>query len=201
MTRETKEFDRLPRPRANDRIRVSRTAEAELRAIYPRLDVAFEHRLAPIKTAERIRLCNPDNMWSAIDTRSDEVQGLYAMIMLSKSGFQALLDGTFRPNAPSAAHCAKPGDRTMAIYKWAVLAPGRAASMIAYMSEFLSQPKYRNVDFYGNGATAEGIRLMLALGFTHVKGSAFPNLYRYQRLPNRAEDLTSPNSIKEYNNA
>lgn len=201
MTPETKEFDKLARPKANDRIRVSRTTQADLRAIYPRLDVAFEHRLAPIKTAERIRLCNPDNMWSVFDSRTDKLIGLYAMILLTKSGLQALLDGTFRPNAPSAAHCATPGEQAVAIYKWGVLARGIAAGVFAHMSGILATDKYRSLDFYANGATKEGIRMMQVLGYVHVKGSAFPNLYQYKRLANRAEDKTSPNSKKEYNNA
>jgi hypothetical protein len=140
-------------------------------------------------------------MWAIIDNRSDKVIGLYAMIMLTRSGLNALLTGTFRPNAPSASHCATPADETAAIYKWAVLARGIASGVFAHMAQILASEKYRKIDFYGNGATADGIRIMKVLGYHHLEGYAFPNLYMYQRLPNREVHVKSPNSKKEYNNA
>lgn len=200
MARITKEFDEIIGSSHNSNIRIARATESNLRSIYPKMDEALAHRLAPLKTCERIRLCNPDNMWAIFNQTTHSVIGLYANIMLSKHGHAALLKGQFRPNAPSANHTATHGEVTHAIYTWAVLAPGRAVVAIPMIAEKLKEPNYKNIDIYGNGMTTAGRNIMEALGFRRIKSPDQTVLYKYRRLANREQVPKSPNSKKEYNN-
>ena len=200
MTRTTKEFDLISVPFRQETVRIAKTTEAELVSFYPEMNDAFSNRLAPLKICERIRRCNPDNMWTIHAAQSRTTIGLYANIILSISGRKALLEGKFRANAPSAIHTATQGDPVGAIYTWAVLAPGRAALAIPLVAEQFKTPKYVNIDIYGNGMTDAGKRIMEALGFQCIQSTQDSFLYMYQRLANRKYRLKSPNSKKEYDN-
>lgn len=200
MTRTTKEFDLIFGPSRQNPVRITQTTEGELASFYPKMDDAFMHRLAPLKTCERIRRCNPDNMWTIHDAKSQSTLGLYANIMLSNAGHKALLDGSFKASAPSAIHTATQSDPVGAIYTWAVLAPGRAVLAIPLIAEKLKSPKYANINIYGNGMTNAGKRIMEALGFRQIQSSGHTALYMYLRLANRKQKLKSPNSMKECNN-
>ena len=180
-----KEFDTLDPGPARKRVRVERATADDLKTFYPPTYASGSPRIASLETCEQIRRHHPDNIWSIFDQRDDSVLGFYAMTMLTESGLKALLRGDFEAHNPRLAHVASPDQRIHAIFKWGVHAPGMGAAAIPLISEMLNAPAYREIDLYGNGATAAGRRIMLALGFQKRDDPRTPLLYEYRRLLNR----------------
>jgi hypothetical protein len=126
------------------------------------------------RNAENISMIHKDN-------RS---VGVCALLMLRAQGLEALLLGEFIPQKPDLKFLVQQNEIPVAIYVWAIIAPGLASAGIRHMGQFLQQPKFANANLYSRPATPDGARMMMSTGFTRVQSSTL-DLYRYVRLANR----------------
>jgi hypothetical protein len=120
--------------------------------------------------------------------KNSDVVGIWAMLMLTATGLEALLLGEFDGLNPNPRTIAATGDSPAAIYHWAVVAPGLASEGIRHVSQFLGQPPFRTANFYSRPNTEVGIRLNLGLGFRPIR-AGIPGLFRYVRLINRTPPM------------
>ncbi len=179
------EFDRLEVP-ARPRIALHR---ATLDDIGTSRQMAAQELPGAVASEEVIALAISRNRNNILLFRkNDEVVGIWAMLMLSPIGLEALLLGEFQGLRPNPAALAAAADVPAAIYHWAVVAPGLASEGIRHVSEFLRQPPYRTVNFFSRPNTEVGVRLNRGLGFHPVEAGT-PGLYRYVRLVNRASPM------------
>ncbi len=151
----------------------------------PRIARSLGIDIASPEATERVRALRPDNIWAIRTGPGGVLSGLYAMLMLSQSGKEALIDGSINALDPAREHLAGPGEPVAAIYKWTIFAPGRAAAAIPLMAEKLREPAYAAADLFGVGITAAGRRIMERLGFEPYRTTTDRTLFRYERRINR----------------
>lgn len=154
----------------------------EIRQLFDFVSDAVTRVSAPLDVVIEACRINSDNAF--VFVRDQRLVGVYAMLMLSPRGLERLLLGEFQPDDPAADDLVETGKEPVAIYKWAVVAPGAAAKGIALVSNYIRQPLYRHANLFARATTLPAIRLMENLGFEPV-ASVDPDLYRYQRLANR----------------
>ena len=130
---------------------------------------------------------NPDNLLAFC--RNGEVVGIWAMLMLGPVALEQLLLGEFNPVDPDFQFLAAGGETPVAIYKWAVVAPGLAAEGIRHVSRFLRQPLYARTNFFSRPNTDVGVKLNYSLGFRPIEAQT-PGLFRYTRLVNRTSQMS-----------
>lgn len=118
--------------------------------------------------------------------RKGEVIGLYAMLFLNRHGLDALLEGGLCPQAPALEHLARPQEAPCGIYNWLVVLPGPASAGFGTISELLSRERYADADLYARPLTAEGLRIMVGIGYRPLAGRS-DKLHCYARLRNRGE--------------
>ncbi len=138
------------------------------------------------ETVGRIAERNQDSLW--VFRKDLQPVGIYAMLHLSVSGLEALLLGELDTGAPDPCLTVATGETPAGIYKWAVVAPGPAASGICAMSRLMQTDCFARANLFARPATPEGCRLMQRLGFRSVR-SGYPDLYRYIRIVNRGSGL------------
>jgi len=176
------EFDRLEVP-TRPRIRLHRATVEDIGATR---QMAAQELPGAVASEEAIARTISQNRNSVLlFYKNADVVGIWAMLMLTASGLEALLLGEFDGLNPNPKWIAVTGDSPAAIYHWAVVAPGLASEGIRHVSHFLRQPPFRSANFYSRPNTEVGIRLNLGLGF-HAIQAGTPGLFRYVRLINRA---------------
>ena len=176
------EFDRLEVP-TRPRIRLHRATVEDIGATR---QMAAQELPGAVASEEAIARTISHNRNSVLlFYKNADVVGIWAMLMLTASGLEALLLGEFDGLNPNPKWVAVTGDSPAAIYHWAVVAPGLASEGIRHVSHFLRQPPFRSANFYSRPNTEVGIRLNLGLGF-HAIQAGTPGLFRYVRLVNRA---------------
>jgi len=176
------EFDRLEIP-TRPRIRLHRATVDDIAATR---QIATQELPGVVASEEVIARTISHNRNSILlFCKNSDVVGIWAMLMLTAIGLEALLLGEFDGLNPNPKGIAATGDSPTAIYHWAVVAPGLASEGIRHVSQFLRQPPFRAANFYSRPNTGEGIRLNLALGFRAIRAGT-PGLFRYVRLINRA---------------
>jgi len=176
------EFDRLEVP-TRPRIRLHRATVEDIGATR---QMAAQELPGAVASEEAIARTISHNRNSVLlFYKNADVVGIWAMLMLTASGLEALLLGEFDGLNPNPKWVAVTGDSPAAIYHWAVVAPGLASEGIRHVSHFLRQPPFRSANFYSRPNTEVGIRLNLGLGF-HAIQAGTPGLFRYVRLINRA---------------
>ena len=176
------EFDRLEVP-TRPRIRLHRATVEDIGATR---QMATQELPGAVASEEAIARTISHNRNSVLlFYKNADVVGIWAMLMLTASGLEALLLGEFDGLNPNPKWIAVTGDSPAAIYHWAVVAPGLASEGIRHVSHFLQQPPFRSANFYSRPNTEVGIRLNLGLGF-HAIQAGTPGLFRYVRLINRA---------------
>jgi len=110
--------------------------------------------------------------------------GLYAMLFLNRTGEEALLAGNFDGANPCTSLLAQKCEKPAAIYTWFVACPGRAASGIGNIAQYLQGARFAHADLFARPATAAGLRIMRSTG--HYPISSDPNgLHCYRRILNR----------------
>jgi hypothetical protein len=188
------EFDLLSSPR-NPRISIRSATVDDIEAIYRIIYHNVSFAVAPPPVMRFAMAINRNNIVTFL--RHGEVVGVYAMLMLSTPGLEALLTGEFNGRDPHVAHLATRLEQPAAIYQWLVVAPGLAAEGVLHVSRLLRHPYYRNANLYARLLSADGARITSALGFKPVGGRDL-GLTRYVRLVNRvapsaadAEDIIS----------
>lgn len=143
--------------------------------------------IAAGEVLEKAILHNPDNVLAFC--RNDKIVGIWAMLMLGPVALEQLLLGEFNAIDPDFRFLTPGGDTPVAIYKWAVVAPGMAAEGIRHVSRFLRQPLYLRTNFFSRPNTDVGVKLNHSLGFRPIE-SQTPGLFRYIRLVNRASPMS-----------
>ena len=106
--------------------------------------------------------------------------------MLTKAGLVSLIDGNFDGMYPVKEHCAGYNDVIAAIYTWAVVARGRAALGVTLMANHLKQDRYKNINLFSVPATNDGRRMLKSVGYVPLAKDQNGQLFRYQRISNRA---------------
>lgn len=179
------EFDDLVAGPAQRGLRISMATAGELAEMHPAIARALGIPIAPLAVTEVIRRVRPDNIWSIWTRNGSVLSGLYAMVMLSAEGLEAVHARAFAARDPDPAHLAAEEAPVAGIYKWTIYAPGRAAAAITLMAERLRRPGYATADLFGAGTTEAGRRIMTKLGFRVLHPGGAAPLYQYVRRPNR----------------
>jgi len=182
------EFDRLEVP-GRPRITLHRATIADISTTRQMVARELPVSIASEQAIARTIMQNRNSV--LLFYKNADVVGVWAMLMLTVLGLEALLLGEFDWLNPNPKGIAATGDSPMAIYHWAVVAPGLASEGIRHISQVLRQPKYRAANFYSRPSTDLGIRLCLGLGCRPVQAGT-PGLFRYVRLINRASPVSSP---------
>jgi hypothetical protein len=180
------EFDRLEIP-ARPRIRLHRATVDDIGATRQLAAQELPGAVASEEAIARTILQNRNSV--LLFYKNSDVVGIWAMLMLTATGLEALLLGEFDGLNPNPKGIAATSDSPAAIYHWAVVAPGLASEGIRHVSQFLRQPPFRAANFYSRPNTEVGIRLNLGLGFRAIRAGT-PGLFRYVRLINRTPPLS-----------
>jgi hypothetical protein len=176
------EFDLLCAPK-NPRISIRPATVADIDEIYQIIHRNVSFAVAPPDVMRFAMAINRNNIVAFL--RHGEVVGVYAMLMLSVRGLEAVLVGDFDGHDPHGTHLATRLQQPAAIYQWLVVAPGLAAEGVTHVAAFLQHPYYRNANLYMRSFSEAGARISTALGFRPVEGATLKGLYRYVRLSNR----------------
>jgi hypothetical protein len=188
----SKEFDLL-HPPSSPRLSARSAGPEDLGNIYDLIAKNVSFPVAPIDVMRFAMGVNRNNI--IVFCRHGEVVGLYAMLMLTASGLEALLTDEFDGRDPKVAHLAPRLEKPAAIYQWLVVAPGLVAEGFTHISRFLRSPFYRSANLYMRAASVSGSRISASLGYRPVPGPTH-GLQRYVRLINRA-DLARVSVIAE----
>lgn len=136
----------------------------------------------------RVMSANPDTVHalalrSGHDIANPQASGFIAWLPLTASGLHALLGGAFDGADPALEHIAGQHERPAAIYIWAIYAPGRLASGIAWAWQRWSTPICRDVDIYARGITSSGRAFARRIGFEPCtpEETSHEHLYVFRR--------------------
>jgi hypothetical protein len=176
------EFDLLCAPK-NPRISIRPAKVDDIEEIYRIIHRNVSFAVAPPDVMRFAMAINRNNIVAFL--RHGEVVGVYAMLMLSVRGLEAMLVGDFDGRDPHGGHLATRLELPAAIYQWLVVAPGLAAEGVMHVAAFLQHPHYRAANLYMRSFSQAGARISTALGFRPVEGATLTGLHRYVRLTNR----------------
>lgn len=151
------------------------------------LTESFGSRVATPDVVQYVMMHNRNNVH--VICRRQTIVGIYAMLMLNPQGLERLLLGEFDPSRPDPLCLSSRLMTPIAIYKWAVVAPGLAAQGIRCMSHYLRQPFFRYANLFARPVTPAGRKIMRDVGFLPIEGARMPGLHRYVRKPNRPAAL------------
>lgn len=185
--RQAAEFDLLSPPKT-PRIAIRCATVDDIDGIYRIIYHNVSFAVAPPAVMRFAMAINRNNIVAF--ERHGEVVGVYAMLMLSTPGLEALLTGEFDGRDPHVSHLASRLEQPAALYQWLVVAPGLAAEGVLHVSRLLRHPYYRSANLYARLLSADGARITSALGFTPVDGGGAAGLTRYVRLVNRTAATT-----------
>lgn len=177
------DFDSLPVARDID-VHPSTTDEI------PRL-AAMAREMVPgvvLSDAQLRYYCNlnPETAFSFV--RSGRLLGGIAFLHLNVFGLDALLLDDIDLRQPAAHLLAAPRDTPAAIYWWALAARGRGIAGLGALAARFASARFRAVDFYTQPSSADGTRIIKALGFVPTP-SWQPDLWTYRRTAKRHSSL------------
>lgn len=175
-------FDLL-RPPVHERIKVRPALMSEIPAV---LELGRQHIEGGVSASPEAHAAvarNSHNLY--LFRRGETLVGFHAMLMLTACGLERLLHGGFDFARPDPDCLIATDEVPVAIYNWALVAPGLAAEGLRHMGPILTAPQFRCADLYARPITDKVIRLLVRRGFEPLPGSP-AELYRYIRLPNRA---------------
>lgn len=105
--------------------------------------------------------------------------GFYANLMLNEAGLAALKAGDFSARNPPDEHMVATGERPVAIYSWAVMAPG-LFDLTVKMLAFRMGDLYADLPILTYAATEDGRRTVRRRGFTTDEASGLSSYARSQ---------------------
>lgn len=178
------DFDGLTKP-SRPRIELWRARLSDLDALETLAAHHFDASLAHRQTVETVLQKNPNSIF--LFKHGQDLQGFWAMLLLTPKGLEALLTGELDTAAPATALICSRVEKPAGIYVWAVLAKGLAAEGIRHVSCFLRQPLYSDANLYAKPASLAGAEIMRSTGFSPAADSS---LWRYVRHANEAPGLT-----------
>jgi hypothetical protein len=176
------EFDLLCAPKT-PRVSIRPATVGDIDEIYRIIHRNVSFAVAPPDVMRFAMAINRNNIIAFL--RHGEVVGVYAMLMLSIRGLEAVLVGDFDGRDPHVSHLATRLEHPAAIYQWLVVAPGLAAEGVMHVASVLQHPYYRNANLYMRSFSESGARISTSLGFRPVDGAVLKGLHRYVRLTNR----------------
>ena len=174
------EFDFLRVPE-KPRMSIRRGTTDDFDSISQLLGQHLDGPTAERKTVERVIAKNSNSLM--VMSNKDRLKGIWAMLMLTPSGLEALLSGEFNGLDPLNDHLAQTVEVPAAIYVWMLVCPGVGAEGIRHVAEFLRQPMYRRANLYSRPSTDAGLAINLRRGFRPV-GDPKLGLLRYVRWAN-----------------
>ena len=153
----------------------------------PPLLMRARREIAQLTTADvvhRVISHNPDSFWAIArrgeyGTQRRSAEGFFAFLLLNEEGAERLIDGTLDTGDPDPALLAAQSEKPAAIYLWAGHARGALTGAIPLVFGKLSTPQYRDVDAYSRAVSADGQRILEAIGFQ--RGATFRNKSAPQR--------------------
>lgn len=125
---------------------------------------------------------NPETAFSFV--RSGTLLGGIAFLYLNVFGLDALLLDDIDLRQPATRLLSAPGETPAAIYWWALAARGRGISGLGALAAHFAAERYQGVDFYTQPSSADGIRIIRALGFTPTQSWQY-DLWTYRRAAKR----------------
>lgn len=112
----------------------------------------------------------------------DPVDGIFLTIPLSIEGEKAVRNGTYTPQSPSFNHLCRKGRHCAGFYIGVYAGRTKQARKnIMTASAVIRVELFSAVPCFARGATDDGIRSMLSLGFHEIEG-ALPDLYVHEAL-------------------
>lgn len=112
----------------------------------------------------------------------DPVDGIFLTIPLSQAGEAAVRNGTYRPGAPDEAHLCRKDEVCYGFYIGVYAgATHQARKNIMTAAAVLRVQLFAPFPCFARGATEDGVRSMLSLGFTPIEGG-LDDLYVQEAL-------------------
>jgi len=179
------EFDLLVPPK-RARVTIRRCHAADLAAVSTLATTGIGGELAHNRSVENVLQVNPNSVF--LFKRRDLLVGVWAMLMLSPRGIEALLLGELDTRNPEPEMLVSATQEPSAIYVWAVVASSLASEGIRHVSAFLRQPLYVRSNLYAKPATSAGKQILSDTGFRSIN-QVGEGLHRYLRHANRQEIL------------
>lgn len=177
-----KEYD-LMAPDYSCGVICSPATDADLETTLPMIEAFFGDAVASRQTVMDVVRRNRLSAWAMRDAETGTCLGCYAMLFLSEQGAELAAAGKLDARAPRPEWLATPSDPPAAIYKWLIVARGRAYAGIAAIAAFMRQPQFAHLDYYGTALNDDGARFMERYGFERIAPQS--PAYRYRRLANR----------------
>lgn len=175
------EFDYLRIP-LKPRVMIRRVTADDFGSLSLFLKQHLSGPTADQATVERVLATNANSVMMMC-TR-EGLKGVWAMLMLTPAGLEALLNGEFNGLDPLAHHLTKTAEVPAAIYVWILISPGVGAEGICHVAEFLRNPLFRHANLYSRPTTPEGLAINMRRGFRPV-GDPRLGLLRYVRVANQ----------------
>lgn len=110
----------------------------------------------------------------------DPVDGIYLTFPLTKAGELAVRDGSYTPQRPKRGHLCGPGEPCSAFYCGVYAGKTHEARKnIMTATAVIRLELYAELPAFARGATEDGVRSMISLGFEPVIGG-LPDLYVHE---------------------
>ncbi|WP_348764295.1 hypothetical protein [uncultured Henriciella sp.] len=111
------------------------------------------------------------------NTQEDEITGLFLLVPVTEAGRAAVEDGTFTPGDPAIRHIAPANTPIFGVYCGIYAGATRTARKSVLMAAGdLRLNAFAPVPTYARGATEDGARSMLTLGYRPLQGG-LPDLF------------------------
>lgn len=131
--------------------------------------------IAGVDIVRRVVARNRDSLWGIYRVSDGKRQvraplGFYANLLLSEEGLKAVKSGELNVSSPADEHMVPSGERPVAIYSWAVMAPGLLEKTLPLLAVQMTA-LYANLPILTAAATAAGKKTVNRRGFaTDDKG-------------------------------
>jgi hypothetical protein len=131
---------------------------------------------------ERYFIFDPKSIFTF--SRKQKLLGAVALLYLNDRGHDALILNGVNLRYPDFGLLTGRYDEVSAIYVWGITGQGKAMGGLGNMSTHLSGKRFASANIYAQASSADGRKLMIALGFEPIP-SFQQDLWRYERPWNR----------------
>ena len=139
----------------------------ELEAAVSMAETLIHGKLASVDSISRMNAQTGMTAW----VTGDPVDGIFLILPLTEAGENAVRDGSYDPAAPRREHLAVQGEGVSAFYVGVYAGKTREArKKIMTASAVLRVEMFGVFPAYARGATEDGRRSMLSLGFQKFEG-------------------------------
>ena len=177
------EYD-LMTPRENLGLIVSPATDVELDNTLPLMEAFFGAEIANPKIVHWVQELNRLSVWAIKDAKTGVGLGCYSQLFLSPLGKELAEKDQLDARTPQRDWLASSEEPPAAVYKWLMVARGRAFGGIPMVASFMRQPRFAKLDYFAGALTPSGADFLERYGFEKISPGA--RTYRYERLANRA---------------